>query len=148
MRIDLLMQDTLYFRDHFPAENYNVLGCDSAIQQCESLEMWLGKGWEKGSGVELNFFEALAWLRMEDFIEYRGLKTFSRNDMDTEYTYDFAEYQDWCVDDHGNFCIDRHASSVYNLPLRIVEKLTVLGYDKQTQVEKVLEEIERYKNGK
>jgi hypothetical protein len=144
MRYDLLLKDTLYFRDHFPAGNYDAFVLESLKEKPEELESFLEKGWEKESGTKLNFFEALAWLRMEDIIEYKGFKSYSINEHDSEYTYDSAEFQDWVSDDWGNFCIDRHASAVYNLPIRIVQKIGMFSNQKERQVEYVLDYINKF----
>lgn len=147
MRFDYLEQDTIYFRDHFPAENYDMFNVSSAFEEPEKLESHLGKAWEKDSGIKLNFFEALAWLRSDDYIKYNGLKSYSINDLDTEFTYDSVEYQEWCKDERGRFACERHASAIYNLPIRIIDKLNVMSVDKDRQVDYVLEFIRNHKNG-
>jgi hypothetical protein len=148
MRFDFLEQDTIYFRDHFPKENYDIFSVSTAFQDADKVEMFLGKGWEKGSDVKLNFFEALAWLRSDDFIKYNGLRSYAINDFDTEFTYDSVEYQEWCSDDDGRFAPERHASAIYNLPIRIVDKINVMSVDKDRQAEYVLEFIRNHKHAK
>jgi hypothetical protein len=148
MRFDFLEQDTIYFRDHFPTENYDIFGLGTLFEDPERLETYLGKGWESGSNIKLNFFEALAWLRSDDYIKYNGLKSYAINDYDTEFTYDTAEYQEWCSDEDGRFCADRHASAIYNLPIRIVNKLNMMAVDKNRQAEYVLEFIRNHKDAK
>lgn len=145
MRFDILKQDTLYFRDHFPMGNYNVSSCNSMIESPEELDVYLDKIWTRKSGFEANFFEALAWIRSEDFIEFEGFKAYSINEHDTEYTYDSKRFQDWVLDDYERFSIEQHASAVYNLPYRIVQKLNSFSIDGLKQAEMVLKFIDEYK---
>lgn len=146
MRFDFLKQDTLYFRDHFPAENYNAFSTLLATTNAESIEHKLGLPWEKGSGVQANFFEALAWLRSDDFLQYEGFKSYSLNEHDTEYTYDNVIFQEWVIDEYERFDVHRHASAIYNLPIRIVDKLNMDSIDKYRQAEYVLKYIDEYMN--
>lgn len=144
MRIDFLLEDIKYFAEHFPAENYGMTANDTSRQQPEQIEQFLSDGWTKESGVKLSFFEALAWLRYEDFFEFTGFKSFSINGHDSEYTYDEMKYQDWVCDDKGNFDISRYASGVYNIPLRVVSHIEYLSENKQEAAEKAIEYIENY----
>lgn len=144
MRFDYLKEDTMYFRDHFPAENYNAFSTILAMTSAERFESKLGMPWEKGSGVQANFFEALAWLRSDDFLTYENFRSYSINEHDTEYTYDSVKYQDWVTDEYDRFDIHRHASAIYNLPIRIVDKLNMNSIDKDRQAEYVLKYIDEY----
>ena len=144
MRFDILMQDTKYFAEHFPASNYDALSVNSAVRSPEDLDVYLDRIWEKDSGFTGNIWEALAWIRSEDFIEYEGFKSFSRNEHDTEYTYDTIRFQDWVLDEHDRFCILRHASAIYNLPIRIVEKIGMFSIDKDRQAQYVIKYIHDY----
>jgi hypothetical protein len=146
MRFDTLKQDTLYFREHFPEPNYNSINYHSMVRSPDELEIFLEKIWTKDSGIEGNFFEALAWIRSEDYVEYDNFRAFSRNEHDTEYTYDSIRFQDWVLDDHDTFCIYRHASAVYNLPYRIVQKMNMYSIDKYRQADYVLKFIHDYEN--
>ena len=144
MRFDILKQDTMYFADHFPASNYDALSIESAVKSPEELDMYFDKLWESNSIVSGNFWEALAWVRTDDYIEYEGFKAFSRNEHDTEYTYDSIKFQDWVLDERENFCILRHASAIYNLPIRIVEKIGMFSIDKDRQAQHVIKYIHDY----
>jgi len=149
MRFDILKQDTQYFAEHFPASNYDAFALNSSVKSPEELDVFLDKIWTKDSGFIANFWEALAWLRSEDFIEYENFKSFSRNEHDTEFTYDSIRFQDWVLSDRERFCIHRHASAIYNLPLRIVEKIGLFSVDKDRQAQYVLKFINEYEtNGK
>lgn len=143
MRFDLLKQDTLYFAENFPSENYAALSINSSEYTAEKLDAYFDELWIKNfqSG---NFWEALAWIRTDDYIEYENFRAFSRNEYDTEYTYDSIKFQEWVLDDHGNFDILRHASAIYNLPIRICEKISMFSSDKSKQANYVLNYIDEY----
>lgn len=143
MRFDLLKQDTLYFAENFPSENYDALSINSSVYTAEKLDAYFDEVWIKNlqSG---NFWEALAWIRTDDYIEYENFRAFSRNEYDTEYTYDSIKFQEWVLDDHGSFDILRHASAIYNLPIRICEKICMFSTDKSKQANYVLNYIDEY----
>lgn len=145
MRFDILRQDTQYFAEHFPAENYDALSYFSELDSPDDLDIFMEKIWTKNSGTRGNFWEALMWIRSDDFIEYEGFKAYSLNEHDTEYTYDSKTFQDWVLDDYDRFCIFRHASAVYNLPMRIVKKIGSFSIDKDKQAECVFKFIDEYK---
>ena len=144
MRFDLLKKDVEYFAKHFPKDNYDMYANESKYCKAEHLENYLEKGWNVGSGIKLNFFEALCWHRLEDMFEFKGFTSYSINEHDTEYTYDSMEFQDWVLDDCDKFCEIRYASGVYNLPIRIVDELNNLSNDKHMQVEYILQYIADY----
>jgi hypothetical protein len=122
-----------------------MMAIGTALQHPEKIEQYLGDGWTKGSGVKLSLFEALAWIRYEDIVEYIGFRTEHINHYDTQYTYDEAVYQDWVSDEQGGFDFYRYASGVYNIPIRLVTKLQFLSKDKHEAAQKAIEYIEEYK---
>jgi hypothetical protein len=146
MRLDYLLEDTKYFAEHFPDENYDMLSIGSWNQQPQRLESYLSDGWNKGTDIKLSFFEALAWVRYDDVCEYIGFRAFSINEYDREYTYDDVKYQDWACDEQGNFDITRYASAIYNIPIRIVHVISTQSTNKQDQARKVIEYIEKLTN--
>lgn len=146
MRFDILKEDAKYFADHFPASNYEGLSVNSAVRSPEELDAYLDKLWTKDSGFRGNFWEALAWIRSDDFIEYENFKSYSRNEHDTRFTYDSIRFQNWVLDEHDRFCILRHASAIYNLPIRIVEKIGMFSIDKDRQSQYVIKYIHDYLN--
>jgi len=146
MRFDILKEDAKYFADHFPPSNYEGLSVNSAVKSPEELDAYLENLWTRNSGFRGNFWEALAWIRSDDFIEYENFHSFSRNEHDTEFTYDSIRFQDWVLDEHDRFCVFRHASAIYNLPIRIVEKIAMFSIDKDRQAMHVLKYIDEYLN--
>lgn len=143
MRLKLLKEDLEYFEKHFPEINYHAFNCVTSGMNAIELESILDKGWNKDSKIQLNFFEALAWLRWDDPCYVTDVK-WTRNEYDSEMTYSGVEYQKWVVDEKGNFDILRYASFIYNMPIRVCKDINEFGLSKQEQCIEVKKFIEKF----
>ena len=147
MRFDLLRRDILRFQKYFPAENYDANECDSRYCEAENLEEFLEKGWNAKSGVKLNFLEALVFHRFDNPFNYSGSYTFSHNGLDSETIYDDVFYKPYVLDSLDKYSASRHASSIYNLPLRMIEEIGFMSTNKDRQCEYALNYIDKLQEG-
>jgi hypothetical protein len=147
MRFDLLEADLEVFSMYFPKENYDVYSQATQQQTVSSLEGFLVDGWNSGTGVKLNFFEALCFLRFEDVTNYEAVWSDKINEHDITLSCRGEVFSEWVCDSLGRFDIERYASGIYNLPIRVVTKLNSMSANKHRQARYVKEFIDKYTGG-
>lgn len=133
MRFDLLRKDLEQFAKSFPSENYDVYANASQQKDPTELEGFLCDGWNAGTKSKLNFFEALCYLRFDGIVTYETIQKTNINEHDILLTGHGMAFAEWTCDPIGRFDVERYASGIYNIPIRIIKELNSCSQNKDRQ---------------